>query len=123
MSSSARLDATPFPIQMTLFIPFRNEENAIFTAETVAQPNCPIFAKQALNIPGSQHITHYLRMPPGLSHEPYREPKAHILQKTPAGETSWRSLYLPINTATPPPSFPLSSPWNLHHCCRGALRL
>ena len=45
------MDTTvPFrsPIQMTLFLPFQNGENAIFTAETFAQQNGPIFAKQAL---------------------------------------------------------------------------
>ena len=44
------MDATvPFrsPIQIALFLPFRNGEKAIFTAETVAQRNGPIVAKQA----------------------------------------------------------------------------
>ena len=47
------LDATvPFYslIQIILFLPFQNGGKAIFTAETVAQPNSPIFAKQALSI-------------------------------------------------------------------------
>ena len=34
-------------IQMSLFLPFQNGENAIFRAETVAQRNGPIFAKWA----------------------------------------------------------------------------
>jgi len=37
-------------IQMSLFLPFQNGENAIFRAGTVAQRNRPIFAKQAINI-------------------------------------------------------------------------
>jgi len=36
------------PIQIILFLPFQNERKPIFTAETVAQRNSPIFAKQAL---------------------------------------------------------------------------
>jgi len=38
-----------FPIQITLFIPFHNGEDAVFAAETVTQPSGPIFAKQALS--------------------------------------------------------------------------
>ena len=48
----ACLDATvPFrsPIQIDLFLPFQNGRKPIFTAETVAQRNGPIFAKQALS--------------------------------------------------------------------------
>ena len=37
-------------IQMTLSLPFQNGEKAIFTAETVAQRNSPIFTKQALKM-------------------------------------------------------------------------
>ena len=47
----ACLDATvPFrsPIQISLFLPFQNGKNALFTVETVAERNGPIFAKQAL---------------------------------------------------------------------------
>ena len=50
----ACLDATvPFrsPIQIALFLPFRNGEKPIFTAETVAERNGPIFGKQALSLP------------------------------------------------------------------------
>ena len=48
----ARLDTiVPFcsSIQIALVLLFQNGEKAIFTAETVAQWNCPIFAKQALS--------------------------------------------------------------------------
>ena len=47
----ACLDETvPFrsPIQVAIFLPFQNRENALFIVETVAERNCPIFAKQAL---------------------------------------------------------------------------
>ena len=37
------------PIQISLFLRFQNREKAIFTAETVAQRNGPIFTKQAPN--------------------------------------------------------------------------
>ena len=49
----ACLDTTvpfSFLIQMALFLPFQNGEKIIFTAETVAQPNGLIFAKQALSV-------------------------------------------------------------------------
>ena len=36
------------PIQMSLFLPFQNGEKVIFTAETVAQWNGTVAAKQAL---------------------------------------------------------------------------
>ena len=38
-------------IQIALFLPFQGGEKVIFTAETVAQRNGPIFAKQALSPP------------------------------------------------------------------------
>ena len=37
----------PHTNTVALFLPFQNGENIIFTAKTVAQRNCPIFAKQA----------------------------------------------------------------------------
>jgi len=37
------------PIQIALFVPFQNEEKAIFTEKTVAQRNGPIFAKKSPN--------------------------------------------------------------------------
>ena len=37
-----------FPLKMTLFLPFQNRENVLFTAETVAQRRGPMFAKQAV---------------------------------------------------------------------------
>jgi len=40
--------STLFPLQITLFLPFQNGGNAIFTAETVTQRNVLIFAKGAL---------------------------------------------------------------------------
>ena len=39
------------PIQMTFFLPFQSGEKVIFTAETVAQRNGIVIAKQALNNP------------------------------------------------------------------------
>ena len=41
-------------IQMTLFLPFQNGKNALFTVETVAERNGPIFAKQALREGGGE---------------------------------------------------------------------
>jgi len=43
-----RNGCVPFRLQIPLLIPFRSGENAIFVAETVAQPNGPILAKQEL---------------------------------------------------------------------------
>ena len=58
-----------------------------------------------------------------LFHEPYQRPKPHIPHGIPAWETSRHPLWFSINTATSPLNLLLSSPWNLHHCCGGALRL
>ena len=38
------------PIQIDLFLPLQNGEKAIFTVETVAEQNGPIFAKQAPSV-------------------------------------------------------------------------
>jgi len=53
----ACLDATVLlrsPIQMILFILFRNGDKAIFTAKTVAQLNGAIFAKRAMSGVGGE---------------------------------------------------------------------
>ena len=34
---------------IALFLPFRNEQNVLFTVETVTERNGPIFAKQSLS--------------------------------------------------------------------------
>jgi len=44
----------PFPIPMTVSLPFRNGKKAILRAETVAKRNGPLFAKQTLNLSGSE---------------------------------------------------------------------
>jgi len=40
----------PFPHTNSPFPLVSNGENGVFTAETVTQWNCPIFAKRALNV-------------------------------------------------------------------------
>ena len=46
---------------MALFLPFQNGKNSLFTVETVAERNGPIFAKQALRVKATKKspITSY----------------------------------------------------------------